>query len=94
MEHWTGKGKYCYVENLRFSDVFGDCRKNTSAWSGLIIQKQPPEVLYKKGVLEVWNFIKREALAQVFSFEFCEIFMNTFLTEYLRTTASGYYLAY
>ena len=27
---------------------------------------------------EVWNFIKKETLAQVFSCEFCEIFKNTF----------------
>ena len=30
------------------------------------------------------NFIKREALAQVFSCEFCEICKNTFFTEHLR----------
>ena len=34
------------------------------------------------------NFIKKEALAQVFSCEFCEIFNNIFFTEYLWTTAS------
>ena len=34
------------------------------------------------------NFIKKEALAQVFSCEFCEIFKNTFFTEHLRVTAS------
>ena len=34
------------------------------------------------------NFIKKEALAQVFSCEFCEIFKNTFFTEHLRTTTS------
>ena len=34
------------------------------------------------------NFIKKEALTQVFSCEFCEISKNTFLTEHLRTTAS------
>ena len=32
--------------------------------------------------------IKKETLAQVFSFDFCEIFKNTFFTEHLRTTAS------
>ena len=32
--------------------------------------------------------IKKETLAQVFSFEFCKIFKNTFFTEHLRTTAS------
>ena len=30
------------------------------------------------------NFIKWEALAQVFSYEFCEIFKNTFLKEHLQ----------
>ena len=33
---------------------------------------------------EACNFIKKEALAQVFFCEFGEIFMNTFLTEHLR----------
>ena len=32
--------------------------------------------------------LKKETLAQVFSFEFCEIFKNTFFTENLRVTAS------
>ena len=35
------------------------------------------------------NFIKKEALTQVFSCEFYEIFKNTFFTEHLRTIASG-----
>ena len=34
------------------------------------------------------NFIKKEALAQVFSCEFSEISKNTFFKEHLRTTAS------
>ena len=33
--------------------------------------------------------INKETLAQVFSFEFCESFKNTFFREHLRTTASG-----
>ena len=33
---------------------------------------------------EICNFIKKEALAQVFSCEFCEISKNTFFTEHLR----------
>ena len=37
---------------------------------------------------EACNFIKKETLTQVFSYEFCEIFKSTFLTEHLRTTAS------
>ena len=36
------------------------------------------------------NFIKKESLAQVFSYEFCEISKNTF-TEHLWATASEYY---
>ena len=34
------------------------------------------------------NFIKIEALPQVFSCEFCEISKNTFFTEYVWATAS------
>ena len=34
------------------------------------------------------NFIKKEALAQVFFCEFYEIFKNTFFTEHPRATAS------
>ena len=33
-------------------------------------------------------FIKKESLAQVFPYEFCEISKNTFFAEHLRTTAS------
>ena len=72
-------------------------------------QKQPPEVLYKKGVLNnftkftgklvpeslflVCNFIKKETLAQVFSCEFCEIVKNTCFEEHLRKAASGEWLS-
>ena len=34
------------------------------------------------------SFIKKEALAQVFSCEFCQISKNTFFTEHLWATAS------
>ena len=33
------------------------------------------------------NFVKKEALAQVFSCDFCEVFNFTFFTEHLWTTA-------
>ena len=36
----------------------------------------------------VYNFIKKETLAQVFSREFCEISKNIFFTEHLWATAS------
>ena len=35
------------------------------------------------------NFIKNEALAQVFSYEFYEIYKNTFFKEHLLSTASN-----
>ena len=38
---------------------------------------------------EACNLIKKEALAHVFSCEFCEIFKNTFLQKNIRTTASA-----
>ena len=41
----------------------------------------------KKGP-KACNLIKKETLAQVFSYEFCEISKNIFFTEYLRTTDS------
>ena len=49
-------------------------------------------VLWKKMFLKIsqnstCNFIEKEALAQVFSCEFCKISKNTFFTEHLRTTA-------
>ena len=60
-------------------------------------------VLWKKVFLEIsqnsqentctrvsfFNFIKKEALAQVFSCEFCKISKNTYFTEHLWSTASG-----
>ena len=67
-----------------------------------ILQKQPQEVFYEKGVLK--NFIKftekhlcqsffinEETLAHVLFCDYCEIFKNTFLTEELRVTASRWY---
>ena len=67
------------------------------------IQKQLPEVFFKKvflkisqilqentctRVAEACNFIKKDALAQVLSCEFCETFKNTFFKEQFWTTAS------
>ena len=37
------------------------------------------------------DFIKKETLSDVFSFEFCEIFRNTSLTDHLQATASVKY---
>ena len=47
-----------------------------------------PFFVLKQSLSAACNFIKKETLAQVFSYEFCEISKNTFFTEHLRTTAS------
>ena len=36
---------------------------------------------------QVYDFIKRDTLIQMFSCKFCEIFKNTFFTGYLRETS-------
>ena len=41
---------------------------------------------------QVYNFVKKETLAQVFSCEFCKIFRNAFLTEYLRRLLLVFFL--
>ena len=61
----------------------------------LDIQKQPPGVFCKKGVLRNFKINRKtpapaESLAYVFSCEFCEISKNTVFTEHLRATASRY----
>ena len=38
-----------------------------------------------------YNFIEKETLAHVFSYEFCEISKNTFFIEHLWATASDKY---
>ena len=39
-------------------------------------------------LIKLRNFIKKEALVQVFSYEFCQISENTIFSEHLWTTAS------
>ena len=41
---------------------------------------------------QVYNFVKKETLAQVFSCEFCKIFRNAFLTECLRRLLLVFFL--
>ena len=60
-----------------FLKISQNSQENTRARISLLI-KLP----------EACNFIKKETLAQVFSFEFCEIFKNTFFTEHIWATAS------
>ena len=72
---------------------------NSKTWV-FINKKQPLEVFYKKDVLKISQnsqentcarvsfLIKLQALAQVFSCQFCEISKNNFFREHLWTTAS------
>ena len=63
----------------KFSNTFrtGTFVENTreSFYCQLKLRKQPPDAC---------KFIKNKALSQVFSWEFFEIFKNTFFTEHLR----------
>ena len=61
-----------------FKKVFLEISQNS--------QETPvPEPLLIK---RIFNFIKKETLAHVFSYEFCEISKNNFLNEHLRATDS------
>ena len=62
-----------------FLEISKNSQENTCARVSFLIK------------LQACNFIKKETLAQVFSYEFCEISKNTFFTEHLRTTASNAY---
>ena len=64
-----------------FLEISQNSQENTCARTSLLIKLQ----------VEACNLIKKEALAQVFSCEFCEISKNTFIAENLRTTASTLY---
>ena len=46
------------------------------------------EISRNEHLPEAATRVKKEALTQVFSCEFCEIFKNTFFTEHLWATAS------
>ena len=61
-----------FLENLQ------NLQENTCAWVSFLIKLQA----------SVCNFIKKEALAQVFSCEFCEISTNTFSYKIPPVTAS------
>ena len=60
-----------------FLEVLQNSQGKTCARASFLIKLQTLDLqLY-----QACNFIKKEALAQVFSCEFCEISKNTFLTE-------------
>ena len=60
-----------------FLKILQNSQKNTCARVSFLIKLQTSD-----------NFIKKEALAQGFSYEFCEIFKNTFL----QITSGGCFL--
>ena len=60
-------------------EISQNLQENTCARISFLIKLQA----------QACKFIKKETLIQVLSCEFCKISINTFFTEYLRTTASG-----
>ena len=63
---------------MLYKKISQTLQENTYARDSFLIKLLP----------EACNFIKKETLVQVFPREFCEIFKNTFFTEYLWTTTS------
>ena len=61
-----------------FFEISQNSQENTYARVSFLIKLQAPDP----------QFIKKETLAEEFSYEFCEIFKNTFFTDHLRATAS------
>ena len=57
----------CSVKKV-FLQISQNSQENTCARASFLIKLQNSS-----------RFIKKEALVQVFSYEFCEIFMSTFL---------------
>ena len=87
--------KICSVSEavVRMSSVKRGVLRNVTKFAGKhldqIAGKHLDQTLFLNNVAaKACNFIKKESLSQVFSYEFCEISKNTFFTEQLRTTAS------
>ena len=59
-----------------------------------VVLKKFHKIHTKTPVPQACNFIKKEALAQVFSSEFCEIFKNTFLYRTPLVAASSLNIPY
>ena len=80
--------KYTFRSSHRRCSVAKGVLRNFAKLTG---KRQRQCLFFNKvaGVADVTcNFIKKEILAQVFSFEFCEISKNTFFTENIWATAS------
>ena len=64
--------KSCSVKKVLLK-ILQNSQKNTCTRASFLIKLQT-----------AGNFIKKEALAQVFFFQFCEMFMNIFFIEHIR----------
>ena len=90
------------IRNLLFGANFIERVKVEKNSHSTFILKQPPKVFYKKGFFKSFvkftgksqscSFIRKDTLAQVFSYEFYEMFKNTFFTEHLQMSASFLFL--
>ena len=64
---------WLYSMKKMFLKLLQNLLENTCARVSFLIKLQ----------VEAYNFIKKEALAQVFSCEYCEVFKNRFFMEHL-----------
>ena len=69
--------KRSYIKKV-FLRISQNSQENACARLSFVIKLQA----------ETCIFIKRETLAQVFSYEFYKIFKNTFFTEHIETTVN------
>ena len=80
-------GLNCKIYNKNLITINEKCTKKQEAWKISL-----PEFLFLlKLQAESLQLYWKEAPAQVFLYEFCYIFMNTFFTEHLRSAASEIY---
>ena len=74
----------CVLSKKLFLEICKNSQENTCGRDSFLIKFQALAC----------NFIKKESLAQMFSYEFYKISKNTFFTERIRTTASDICMTY
>ena len=76
---------YNYLNpNVRSSHPVVFCKNGFLKNFSKLTEEHLYQSLFLNKVVGLRNFIKKEALAQAFSYEFCEIFKNTFFIEHLQ----------
>ena len=74
-----------FLQNTWVTASVNSCIKPSTNVKLSTARSSRPEVFCKKGVLrnftQACNFIKKQALTQVFSCEFCDISKNTFFSQ-------------